>query len=125
MLKRKSDVLTSFGSMRCSIQYRNSYLTISRSWRLLSEAPIALISMVDERRQWFKSRFGTTIEETSRDVSLVTLLTNRADSSSPTPPRTNDLPKTRWSLPIRRSAFMPEHPSSLRTATGRDSVRDR
>ena len=37
---------------------------------VICEAPIALISMVDERRQWFKSRFGTTIEETSRDVSF-------------------------------------------------------
>lgn len=37
---------------------------------VICEAPIALISMVDESRQWFKSRFGTTIEETSRDVSF-------------------------------------------------------
>jgi GAF domain-containing protein len=37
---------------------------------VICEAPIALISMVDERRQWFKSRFGTTVEETSRDVSF-------------------------------------------------------
>ena len=37
---------------------------------VICEAPIALISMVDESRQWFKSRFGTTIEETSRDISF-------------------------------------------------------
>jgi GAF domain-containing protein len=37
---------------------------------VICEAPIALISMVDEHRQWFKSRFGTTLEETSRDVSF-------------------------------------------------------
>jgi GAF domain-containing protein len=36
----------------------------------ICEAPIALISLVDEKRQWFKSRFGTTIKETSRDISL-------------------------------------------------------
>ncbi len=34
------------------------------------EAPIALISLVDEKRQWFKSKFGTTVNETSRDVSF-------------------------------------------------------
>jgi GAF domain-containing protein len=37
---------------------------------VICEAPIALISLVDESRQWFKSRFGTTIQETSRDVSF-------------------------------------------------------
>src|SRR5215831_12821519 len=36
----------------------------------ICEAPIALISLVDEKRQWFKSRFGTTMTETSRDVSF-------------------------------------------------------
>lgn len=33
-------------------------------------APIALISLVDENRQWFKSRVGTTLRETHRDVSF-------------------------------------------------------
>lgn len=36
----------------------------------ICEAPIALISLVDEKRQWFKSKFGTTVGETSRDVSF-------------------------------------------------------
>jgi GAF domain-containing protein len=36
----------------------------------ICEAPIALISLVDEKRQWFKSRIGTTVNETSRDVSF-------------------------------------------------------
>ena len=36
----------------------------------ICEAPIALISLVDEKRQWFKSKFGTTLNETSRDVSF-------------------------------------------------------
>jgi GAF domain-containing protein len=36
----------------------------------ICEAPIALISLVDENRQWFKSRVGITIQETSRDVSF-------------------------------------------------------
>src|SRR5262245_46277639 len=36
----------------------------------ICEAPIALISLVDEKRQWFKSKVGTTVSETSRDVSF-------------------------------------------------------
>lgn len=36
----------------------------------ICEAPIALISLVDEKRQWFKSRIGTTVNETSRDISF-------------------------------------------------------
>ncbi len=36
----------------------------------ICEAPIALISLVDEKRQWFKSRVGTTLQETSREISF-------------------------------------------------------
>jgi len=36
----------------------------------ICEAPIALISLVDEKRQWFKSKVGITVSETSRDVSF-------------------------------------------------------
>jgi GAF domain-containing protein len=36
----------------------------------ICEAPIALISLVDEKRQWFKAKVGTTLTETSRDVSF-------------------------------------------------------
>src|SRR5512137_1912318 len=36
----------------------------------ICEAPIALISLVDEKRQWFKSKVGITVTETSRDVSF-------------------------------------------------------
>ena len=36
----------------------------------ICEAPIALISLVDEDRQWFKSKVGTTLNETSRDISF-------------------------------------------------------
>ena len=36
----------------------------------ICEAPTAMISLVDEDRQWFKSRVGVTVTETSRDVSF-------------------------------------------------------
>jgi PAS domain S-box-containing protein len=32
--------------------------------------PVALVSLIDEERQWFKSRVGLDVKETSRDVSF-------------------------------------------------------
>jgi GAF domain-containing protein len=34
------------------------------------EVPIALLSIVDEQRQWFKSRIGLDVCETARDISF-------------------------------------------------------
>ena len=36
----------------------------------LTSAPIALISLVDEKRQWFKARVGTELTETPRALSI-------------------------------------------------------
>jgi GAF domain-containing protein len=36
----------------------------------ICDAPIALITLVDENRQWFKAKVGVTINETSRDISF-------------------------------------------------------
>jgi len=43
---------------------------LTRLARRLFDVPIALVSLVDVNRQWFKSCQGLTVTETSRDVSF-------------------------------------------------------
>jgi GAF domain-containing protein len=45
----------------------------------ICEAPIALISLVDEKRQWFKSKVGITVSETSRDFSFCAYAITQSD----------------------------------------------
>lgn len=43
---------------------------ITRMAARMTEVPIALVSLVDAERQWFKSRYGLHAEETPREVSF-------------------------------------------------------
>lgn len=43
-------------------------LTLLASY--ICEAPIAMVTIIDERRQWIKSRIGVEVRETSRDVAF-------------------------------------------------------
>lgn len=43
---------------------------LTRMAKRLFGVPIALVTLVDEKRQWFKSNLGLDVKETSRDISF-------------------------------------------------------
>jgi len=43
---------------------------LTRMAKRLFDVPIALLSLIDEHRQWFKSRVGLPLSETPRDISF-------------------------------------------------------
>jgi diguanylate cyclase (GGDEF)-like protein len=62
------ETLRSLGILDSPPEERFDRLT--RMAKRLFGVPIALVSLVDENRQWFKSCFGLGVSETSRDISF-------------------------------------------------------
>lgn len=60
--------LRSLGILDTAPEERFDRLT--RTAKRVFSVPIALVSLVDETRQWFKSCQGLNVSETSRDISL-------------------------------------------------------
>lgn len=50
-----------------------------RAAQEICQTPIALISLVDEQRQWFKARVGLDASETPRDISFCTHAIEQSD----------------------------------------------
>lgn len=62
------ETLRSLGILDTPPEERFDQLT--RMAMRLFGVPIALVSLIDENRQWFKSRLGLAVSETSRDISF-------------------------------------------------------
>lgn len=43
---------------------------LTRMAKRMFQTPIALFSLIDSERQWFKSSFGLNVSETARDISI-------------------------------------------------------
>lgn len=66
--QRRLDALYSLNILDTAAEERFDRLT--RLARRLFDVPIALVSLVDAKRQWFKSSFGLAVRETPREQSF-------------------------------------------------------
>ena len=66
--KKRLEALKSYHIMdSLSEQEFNAITKLAAS---ICEVPIALISLLDENRQWFKSKYGIDVDETPRNISF-------------------------------------------------------
>jgi signal transduction histidine kinase len=56
----------------------------------ICQVPVALITFIDEKRQWFKAHHGTDIKENSRELSFCTHLIATSDEVMVIPDATQD-----------------------------------
>ena len=66
--KRRLEVLWSYEILDTPAEQQ--FDAITRLAACVCETPVALISLVDENRQWFKSSIGMPVTETPRDISF-------------------------------------------------------
>ncbi|GLS91026.1 GGDEF domain-containing protein [Psychromonas marina] len=51
-------------------KFEERFDRITRMAKRMFDVPIALVSLIDENRQWFKSCVGLTVRETAREISF-------------------------------------------------------
>ena len=66
--KRRLEVLRGYEILDTEPERAFDDLTLIASY--VCQTPIALISLIDADRQWFKSKVGVSVTETSRDVAF-------------------------------------------------------
>ncbi len=64
----RARLLAPYGLLDTPPEERFDRITRHAAWAF--DAPICLISLVDDQRQWFKSRHGLDLEETPREVAF-------------------------------------------------------
>lgn len=65
---QRLDSLTDYGLLDTPPEEAFDSLTLLAAH--ICDAPIALLTLIDKDRQWFKSKYNFTVEQTSRDVSF-------------------------------------------------------
>lgn len=71
--RREADRLAALRSFRIlDTEPEGFFDEIARIAAHICNAPIGLVSFVDERRQWFKAAYGTDLRETPREFSICT-----------------------------------------------------
>lgn len=106
---RRLQALTSYGVLDTAPD--PVFDAVTRAAQLGLEAPIALISLVDEYRQWFKSVIGLDVQETPRSWSFCTHALNSFEpmivEDASTDPRFADNPLVTGDPHIRLYAGAP------------------